>query len=113
MSFRMTVERDPEGGRDVVCKMEVLKTRGVCLQCHNHSVRFGASLYAVSDVSGKRVHPETLGPRRDGGGDEENAISVEFRPSGLQVARTWLWRPGVKEMEWRTRCGIQSGPGWR
>ena len=91
MGFLMTVERNPEGRRDVACKMEVPKTRGVCLQCHNHSVRFSASVYATSDISGKRVHLETLGPRRDGGGDGENEISVEFYPSGLQVAGTWFW----------------------
>ena len=106
MSSLMSVERDPEGGRDVVCKMEVPKTRGVFLQCHNHSVRFSASTHATSDISRKRVHPETLGPRRDCRGDEENEISVEFHPSGLQVAGTWLWRPGVKEMEWCTRCEV-------
>ena len=50
------------------------------MQCHNHSVRFSASPYAMSDISGKRVHPETLGPRCDGGGDEENTISMEFCP---------------------------------
>ena len=45
MGFLVTVERDPEEGRDVVYKMEVPETRSVCLQCHNHSVEFGASLY--------------------------------------------------------------------